>query len=137
MFVDVDEDDRRNEGHQKPADEPAGRYQKVEASQMERGRAETCKRSMAIERGECEDQNVDQTERENSPAGQRMHDRQQDEGGGHETGQQREWHQFAAREGMYERPKIHRERYDPEERDRRYVGGEIPREREEERARNR
>ena len=136
MLVNVGEDERCRERDQKPADEPAGRDQEVEAGQIGCGRTEAGKRAVAVERGQGKDQKVEEAEHEDRMC-QRIHDSEQDKGRGHEAREERLRDQLAARESMDVRAEVDRERHDPEERHRRHVGGEVSREREEEGARNR
>ena len=135
VLVDVDEDDRGHEGDQEPADQPAGRDQEVEASEVGGRRAQAGESAVAAERHQGEDEQVDEAEREDRAA-EGINDREEDESQRQCARKNALRHQLAPREGVDEGAEIERERHDPEERHRRHVGGQVLCDREEERAGN-
>ena len=136
VLVDVEEDERRHQGDQEPADETAGRDREIEAGQVGRRRAQAGQRAVAVERGQGEDEKVDEADQEGGAA-QRIDDRERDQRHRHRAHDERMGDRGAAREGVDEGAEIERERHDPEERHRRHVGREVARDREQERARDR
>ena len=136
ILVDVGEDHRGHEGDEHPADEPAGRDQEVEAGEVGGGRAEPRQRPVAVEGGEGEDEEVDQAEREHGTVGE-VQDHQRDQGRGQEAGDEPLRDEGPAREGVDEGGEVYAKGHDPQQRHRRHVGGEVARDPEQERARNR
>ena len=135
VLVDVGEDDRGDESHQEPADQPAGRDQEVEAGEVGGRRAQAGEGAVAAECRQGEDDQVNETEREDRAA-HRIDDREEDERQRQHARKDARRNQLAPREGVDEGAEIERERHDPEERHRRHVGGQVSRDREEERAGN-
>ena len=78
VLVDVDEDDRGDEGDQKPADQPAGRDQEVEAGEVGGRWAQAGEGAVAAECRQGEDEQVNEAEREDRAA-HRIDDREEDE----------------------------------------------------------
>ena len=136
VLVDVDEDERGDQRDEKSADESSGRDQEVEAGQIGRGRAKAGQRAVAVERGQGEDQEVDDTEHEDRP-GEQVHDREHDEGRGHEAREDPVRDQLAAGKGVHEGAEVEHERHDPQQRHRRHVGREVACDRKQQRARDR
>ena len=106
VLVNIDEDQRRRERDQKPADESAGRDQQVEACQIGGGRAKPSKGAVAVKRGEGEDEKVDHACQHDKRAVERIHDREEDEGPRHEAREDPMRDHFAAPEGVDERAEV-------------------------------
>ena len=109
VLVDVDEDERSDERYEQPADKSPGRDQEVEAGQIGRRRTQPSQRSVAVERAQGEDQEVDQAEHQDR-TGEQVHDREHDEGRGHEAREDAVRNQLAARKGVDEGAEVEHER---------------------------
>ena len=82
ILVDVDEDQRRDDRDQRPANQPAGGDQQVKPGEIGHGRPQPGQLPVAVERGQDEDEKMGQSERQDR-AVEKVEDRQRDEGRRH------------------------------------------------------
>ena len=133
ILVNVDEDQRRRERDERPANQPAGGDQEVEPGQAGGRRPQPGQLPVAVKRGQHEDEEVGQSERQCRGV-EEVEDRQRDEGRRHQPGEEGLRDGRPARECVDEGGEVEAERQDPQERYRGHIRGDVSRDTEQERA---
>ena len=135
ILVHVGEDERSDQRDEQPSDQPSGREKEVEAGQIGRRGTETSQGAVTVERGDGEDEDVHEAEREDR-ASEREEDGEGDEGRGKEAREDVVGNQLAAGECVHEGSEVERERQGPQKGYRRHVRREVSRHSEQQGARD-